>query len=111
MTGSGAELIRQMVAGDREAFARFYDRYAPLVFPLIQRILRERADASDVLQEVFWEAWQGAAGYDPARGSPEAWPLARGRAPGPPPSPPPHAGNANPQPNPEPRSSCQIPLQ
>src|SRR3989475_890079 len=64
MTGSGAELIRQMVAGDREAFARFYDRYAPLVFPLIQRILRERADASDVLQEVFWEAWQGAAGYD-----------------------------------------------
>src|SRR2546426_9490128 len=80
MTGSGAELIRQMVAGDREAFARFYDRYAPLVFPLIQRILRERADASDVLQEVFWEAWQGAAGYDPARGSPEAWPVARARA-------------------------------
>src|SRR2546429_9069609 len=81
MTGSGAELIRQMVAGDREAFARFYDRYAPLVFPLIQRILRERADASDVLQEVFWEAWQGAAGYDPARGSPEAWLGTRGRAP------------------------------
>src|SRR5712691_6294461 len=79
MTGSGAELIRQMVAGDREAFARFYDRYAPLVFPLIQRILRERADASDVLQEVFWEAWQGAAGYDPARGSPEAWIVTRAR--------------------------------
>src|SRR2546430_12552850 len=79
MTGSGAELIRQMVAGDRDAFARFYDRYAPLVFPLIQRILRERADASDVLQEVFWEAWQGAAGYDPARGSPEAWLVTRAR--------------------------------
>src|SRR2546430_15058675 len=87
MTGSGAELIRQMVAGDREAFARFYDRYAPLVFPLIQRILRERADASDVLQEVFWEAWQGAAGHDPPRGSPEAWPRAPGRAPGPRPGP------------------------
>src|SRR5207253_6864973 len=79
MTGSGAELIRQMVAGDREAFARFYDRYAPLVFPLIQRILRERADASDVLQEVFWEAWQGASGYDPARGTPEAWMITRAR--------------------------------
>src|SRR5881296_3037903 len=79
MTGSGAELIRQMVAGDREAFGRFYDRYAPLVFPLIQRMIRERADASDVLQEVFWEAWQGAAGYDPARGSPEAWIVTRAR--------------------------------
>src|SRR2546427_12691954 len=79
MTASGAELIRQMAASDREAFARFYDRYAPLVFPLIHRIVRERADASDVLQEVFWEAWQGAAGYDPARGSPEAWLVARAR--------------------------------
>src|SRR3989442_14684005 len=94
MTGSGAELIRQMVAGDREAFARFYDRYAPLVFPLIQRILRERADASDVLQEVFWEAWQGAAGYDPARGSPEAWVGTPGRAPGPHPVPRPRRSHA-----------------
>jgi RNA polymerase sigma-70 factor (ECF subfamily) len=79
MTASGAELIRQMAAGDREAFARFYDRYAPLVFPLIHRITRERADASDVLQEVFWEVWQGAAGYDPGRGSPEAWIVMRAR--------------------------------
>jgi RNA polymerase sigma-70 factor (ECF subfamily) len=79
MTASGSELIRLMVGGDREAFARFYDRYAPLVLPLIQRIVRERADASDVLQEVFWEAWRGAAGYDPARGSPEAWIVTRAR--------------------------------
>jgi len=34
MTPTGADLIREMAAGDREAFARFYDRYAPLVFPL-----------------------------------------------------------------------------
>src|SRR2546428_13920020 len=81
MTASGAELIRQMAASDREAFARFYDRYAPLVFPLIHRIVRDRADASDVLQEVFWEAWQGAAGYDPPRGSPEAWLVTRARTP------------------------------
>lgn len=79
MTASGAELIGQMAVGDREAFARFYDRYASLVFPLIQRIVRERADASDVLQEVFWEAWQGAASYDPTRGSPEAWIVMRAR--------------------------------
>ena len=79
MTTSGVELIRQMAAGDREAFALFYDRYAPVVFPLILRIVHERADASDVLQEVFWEAWQGAGRYDPARGSPEAWMVTRAR--------------------------------
>jgi len=75
----GADLVRQMAAGDREAFTVFYDRYAPVVFPLILRIVRERADASDVLQEVFWEAWRDAPAYDAARGSAEAWMVTRAR--------------------------------
>jgi RNA polymerase sigma-70 factor (ECF subfamily) len=49
------------------------------VFPLILRIVRERADASDVLQEVFWEAWRDAGNYDASRGSPEAWMITRAR--------------------------------
>ena len=79
MATAGENLIRRMAAGDREACARFYDRYAPLVFPLILRVVRDRSDAADVLQDVFWEAWQGAAGYDPGRGSPEAWMITRAR--------------------------------
>src|SRR5437870_13892700 len=79
MATIGADLVRQMAAGDRDAFAVFYDHYAPVVFPLILRIVRERADASDVLQEVFWEAWRDAPAYDAARGSPEAWMVTRAR--------------------------------
>ncbi len=79
MATIGADLVRQMAAGDRDAFAVFYDRYAPVVFPLILRIVRERADASDVLQEVFWEAWRDAPAYDATRGSPEAWMVTRAR--------------------------------
>src|SRR4030095_9248618 len=79
MATASADLIRQMAAGDRQAFALFYDRHAPVVFPLILRIVRERADASDVLQEVFWEAWRDAGGYDASRGSPEAWMVMRAR--------------------------------
>ena len=79
MTASGAELIRRMAGGDRDAFARFYDRYAPLVTSLVQRIVREPADVKDVLQEVFWEAWRSADSYDAGRGSPEAWILVRAR--------------------------------
>jgi RNA polymerase sigma-70 factor, ECF subfamily len=79
MATIGADLVRQMAAGDREAFSVFYDRYAPVVFPLILRIVRERADASDVLQGVFWEAWRDAQGYDASRGSPEAWMVMRAR--------------------------------
>jgi len=79
MMTAGEDLIRRMTAGDREAFGRFYDRYAPLVYPLILRVVRDRSDAADVLQDVFWEAWQGADGYDPARGTPEAWMITRAR--------------------------------
>jgi len=77
---AGETLIRQMAAGDREAFGSFYDRYASLVYPLIVRIVRDRSDAADVLQDVFWEAWQGATSYDPGRGTPEAWMIMRARA-------------------------------
>jgi RNA polymerase sigma-70 factor, ECF subfamily len=76
---AGEALIRRMAAGDRDAFGSFYDRYASLVYPLIVRIVRDRSDAADVLQDVFWEAWQGAATYDPTRGTPEAWMITRAR--------------------------------
>ena len=32
-----------------------------------------------MLQDVFWEAWRGAAAYDSARGTPEAWIITRAR--------------------------------
>ena len=79
MPTPGGDLVRAMAGGDREAFARFYDRYAALVFPLVLRIVRDRAAAVEVLQDVFWEAWRDAAAYDPARGTAEAWILMRAR--------------------------------
>lgn len=80
MAEEGAELIARMAAGDRSAFGPFYDRYAPLVHGLIVRIVRDHADAAEVLQEVFWQTWQAAGSYDPTRGSPEAWLVMRARA-------------------------------
>lgn len=79
MSTPAVDLVRAMAAGDHDAFARFYDRYAPLVFPFVLRIVRDRADAADVLQDVFWEAWRNAGTYDPARGTPEAWLVVRAR--------------------------------
>jgi RNA polymerase sigma-70 factor (ECF subfamily) len=74
------ELIERMAAGDRAAFAPFYDRYAPLVYLLVLRIVRDGANAAEVVQEIFWEAWQAAATYDPQRGTPEGWVLTRARS-------------------------------
>ncbi|MGH7332037.1 MAG: sigma-70 family RNA polymerase sigma factor [Candidatus Rokuibacteriota bacterium] len=80
MATAGEVLIRRMALGDSEAFAQFYDRYSALAFALILRIVRDRTDASEVLQDVFWEAWQAAAAFDPGRGTPEAWVAIRARS-------------------------------
>lgn len=69
-----------MAGRDRQAFSDFYDRYAPLAFGLIRRIVGQEAEAEDVLQEVFWQVWQEAGRYDEGRGSPEAWLLNRARS-------------------------------
>lgn len=75
--GQGADdpvrLIQQISRGDRQAFGRFYDRYAPLVFAFAMRLLRARSDAEDLLQEVFLQVWRQAESYSQERGSPEAW--------------------------------------
>jgi RNA polymerase sigma-70 factor (ECF subfamily) len=76
------DLIRRMAAGDSAALSLFYDRYAQMVLNLALRVVGSVADAEEVLQEVFWQAWRSAGRYDPSRGSPEAWlaTLARTRA-------------------------------
>ncbi len=66
-------LIRRLAEGDREAFGRFYDRFAPLVFTFATRLLRARSEAEDLLQEVFLQVWRQAGSYTQDRGSPEAW--------------------------------------
>jgi RNA polymerase sigma-70 factor (ECF subfamily) len=76
------KLIQRMASKDADALDLFYTRYNRLAFSLIFRIVGNRADAEDVLTDVFWQVWQQAARYDVARGKPLAWLLtiARTRA-------------------------------
>jgi RNA polymerase sigma-70 factor (ECF subfamily) len=75
-TGSPEESIRllgEIAQGDRDAFARFYDLHAALVHTFALRILRERNEAEEVVQDVFVQVWRQAGAYSPDRGTPEAW--------------------------------------
>ncbi|MFF2275855.1 ECF RNA polymerase sigma factor SigK [Agromyces sp. NPDC058126] len=69
------ELLVATASGDREAFGRFYDETAARVFGLVRRVLVDAAQAEEVTQDVFLEAWQTAARFDPARGAAAAWLL------------------------------------
>ncbi len=77
-----AELLSAVARGDERAFAVIYERYSSILFGLLLRIVRDRPEAEDVLQDVFLQIWQQAVNFDPARGRAFTWlvTLARSRA-------------------------------
>lgn len=73
-------LLRCVQAGDRGALAKLYARYAVPLRTVAVRLVREPAQAEDLLHDVFCEAWKCAASYDPARSSVRTWLLIRLRS-------------------------------
>jgi RNA polymerase sigma-70 factor (ECF subfamily) len=65
---------------DPTRFGLAYDRYAPTLYGLLLRILRDADDAQEVLQETFLTAWSSAASYDPSRGNELAWLITMARS-------------------------------
>src|SRR5471032_1204216 len=69
-------LIERIRGGEREAFIAFYDRYSPLLFSVAARVLGERKEAEDVLQEVMLVIWNKSGDYDPQLGTLSSWAVA-----------------------------------
>lgn len=75
-------LIERIVARDECALGKLYDRHSRLLFGLMLRILRDRGEAEEALQEVFLAVWSRADTYSASLGSPAAWlvSIARNRS-------------------------------
>ncbi len=73
-------LMVRVARGDRAAFGTLYDRYGGLLVALGMRIVRSKAEAEDVLHDVFIEVWKRAGDFDPTRGSVRAWLALRMRS-------------------------------
>ena len=74
-------LLKAVATRDEAALGRIYDRYRVILFSVLMRILNDRAEAEDVLQETFLQVWRRAADFDEKRGRPFTWlvTLARSR--------------------------------
>ncbi|MGW3377198.1 sigma factor, partial [Streptomyces hydrogenans] len=68
-----ADVMRKVAQGDQQAFSALYDALAPMVFGLVVRVLRDRAQSEEVTQEVMIDLWRQAARYEPAAGSVTTW--------------------------------------
>jgi RNA polymerase sigma-70 factor (ECF subfamily) len=68
------EIVAAMAAGDSgPALNAFYTQYGSMVLALLMKMLGSRAEAEEILQEVFVELWRRAPQYDSSRGSVVAW--------------------------------------
>jgi len=74
--------MRKVALGDRSAFGQLFDRYNQLALNLAARVLNERHEAEDVVQEVFLQVWRDASSYQQERGNVSTWivAIARSRA-------------------------------
>jgi RNA polymerase sigma-70 factor, ECF subfamily len=79
---SDAALVARIVQRDELALAALYDRYAGMLSSVLNRILRDTQAAEEILQDIFYQLWRGAAQFDSSRGSLPGWLLviARNRA-------------------------------
>ncbi|MDT8855759.1 sigma-70 family RNA polymerase sigma factor [Paracoccaceae bacterium Fryx2] len=74
-----ASLLTRIAVQDRAAFRAFYAAGSAKLFGTLLRILGNKAEAEDALQEVFTRIWLRAARYDPEKGRAMTWAIAVAR--------------------------------
>ncbi|WP_225027367.1 sigma-70 family RNA polymerase sigma factor [Xinfangfangia pollutisoli] len=74
-----AALISRCAAQDRAAFRALYSQTSAKLMGVLLRMLGQRAEAEDALQEVYTRVWLRAARFDPARGRGMTWLIAVAR--------------------------------
>ncbi|MFI8341967.1 ECF RNA polymerase sigma factor SigK [Streptomyces sp. NPDC085639] len=68
-----AETMQKVAHGDKPAFSVLYDALAPMVFGIVVKVVRDRAQSEEVAQEVMIDLWRQAARYRPEAGSVTTW--------------------------------------
>jgi RNA polymerase sigma factor (sigma-70 family) len=68
-----AEVGRRFAAGDEQALAWVYERFAGQIHGMAVRAFGPGPDAEDVTQQTFVSAWTGRAGFRPEQGPLPAW--------------------------------------
>lgn len=67
------KLLKDIALGNRQAFEKLYRDSSPQLFAICLRIVSQRSEAEDVLQEVFATVWRKAAQLNVERAGAMSW--------------------------------------
>ena len=70
---SNEELLLHLTTGDDNALGLLFERYSRMVLAIGYRVLRDRTEAEELVQDAFLYIRQKAALFDPAKGTAKAW--------------------------------------
>ncbi len=70
---SDEELMSLITRRDTAAFEHLYDRYAPVILGTVIKIVQNRAEGEEILQEAFWRVWNQADTFDAEKGAFRSW--------------------------------------
>jgi RNA polymerase sigma-70 factor, ECF subfamily len=74
-----SKLLARVALRDAQAFDRLYEHTSAKLFGVALRLLRDRAEAEDALQEIYLKVWQRADHYAVSRASAISWLVAIAR--------------------------------
>lgn len=74
-----ADLLARCALRDRAAFRTLYERTSAKLFGVVLRILKDRSEAEEAIQEVYVKIWQRADRYVDGTSSPISWLVAVAR--------------------------------
>lgn len=72
---SDEALMEHLCGGHDDALAVLFDRYHRLVLRIAGRILRDRGEAEDLMQSVFFEIYRIKEQFEPQKGTVRTWLL------------------------------------
>jgi RNA polymerase sigma-70 factor (ECF subfamily) len=70
---SDEDVMEQLRQGHPDALPILFDRFYKLVLKIALRILRDPGEAEDLMQDVFFEIFNKAGQFDPAKGNAKTW--------------------------------------
>ncbi len=79
---SDKEIILKVAGSDSKALEELYDRYSPILFTLINKIVQDKPAAEELLSDIFVIIWQKIDQFDSEAGNVYSWMinLARNKA-------------------------------